>query len=304
MNKKRIIFTSITLFFISCVMFSLLNVRSNIYFLFPTFRSEINHMQKEILFENESVKVNEVIFSRNDTSLTYKLLSLVSPSKLIFIEFKKNKNNFSILKNTSSLSVNDIDEEANFMINGAFYSKKGNNIGELIIDGQRYSTKNHNSSGFFKVINGKAWAGPKSLFHTLKGSVHYSCQAHPSVMKNGFIWEYILKESREKSDKRLTYRNLVGMNKEGNICFLISNNGGILSVKEVTLLAKKIGIQTATLLDGGAALQYKLTMEDFDLTFSALNNKIDLFGLLNSISNQITKSNWYVYSPTYIKYQF
>ena len=60
--------------------------------------------------------------------------------------------------------------------------------------------------------------------------------------------------------------------KNGKLVCILSNKGGLLSVKEISIIALKYGIVNAALFDGGAALQYQYTSEDFDLSFSALNN--------------------------------
>lgn len=145
---KKIVFLFV-IFFGGVVSISLLNVRSNLHFLFPQSTAEIGVVTEKEEFENEIVKVKEVLFYRNDTSIMYRMLSSISPSKLMFIEFKKNQNNFSIIKNTALASVDDLNEGTNFIINGAFYSKTGYHIGELIIDRKLHNSRSRYSSGFF-----------------------------------------------------------------------------------------------------------------------------------------------------------
>ena len=157
--------------------------------------------------------------------------------------------------------------------------------------------------GHFKVINGRAKAGPTSIFNENE-RVDYSCQSHPSVMKNGMIWDYIINESKnERYWKYKTYRSLVGQNQKGNVCFLISGNGGLLSIKEIALIAKRNNIVTATCLDAGSALQYAINDEDYKLSFSSMNNKFSLGNSFDRLTSKILGKRFYNESPAFINFQ-
>ncbi|PWJ42836.1 phosphodiester glycosidase family protein [Sediminitomix flava] len=302
--KKRTLFKlCISLF--GVLLLLLFKPLSNAHFLFTNGGDLVIDLARDtvLLYESDQVEVSEIKFRRSKIGDIQKLLYRISNPELYLIKFKKNKYNFSLSYNKEGESARSlVDGTTVFAINSSFYNEQGNSLGELIIDGQRFGEKS-SSSGFFKVINGKAIVGPKSVFSLRLGHIDYSCQAHPSVMKNGKIWDYISRETLNQNQwSRKTYRNLCGMDKDGNICFLVSGNGGLVSVKEITEIGKSVGIRTASLFDAGSALQYRFSNDEFSLNFSASNNLLDLGKTVDRLFKELTGKKFYNISPVFIVY--
>ena len=296
---RRKLFSVIFLVSLSLIIFffNLVRMSSNIEFLFnndgallvPTttigFESISNSSGKlniNLEYENQNVSIHNLKYQRENESIIHRIENFINPNKLLIFEFNTN-NEFSLYANVNNnLSPTNSSKalknsKSNFAINTNFYGKTNKIEGELIIDGERYGNKS-NGSGFFKVIDGKPIVGAKSLFANLRGKIEYSCQAFPSVMKNGYIWDYITSDIKTYSRlwEKKTYRNLIGTKPNGNLVFIVSNNGALLSVKEISLIAKKLGVNNASLFDGGAALQYKFNSPGYNTSFSAFNNTFSL----------------------------
>lgn len=286
-----LLFLTLVLIFFT---FNLFRVKSNIEYIFNNngvlmiktkdgfkeFYKAKNDILLNDIFSNENTKIQSIEIKRKNESFIHAIENLLNPNKVIIIEFnsKNNyslvadiKNDFSAINSSQALKFSN----SNFAINTNFYDDSS--IGEIIINMKRYGNTNKKASGFFKVINGKPVVGPKSIFNDYSGTITYSCQAFPSVIKNGIIFSYIISEKSpyKKSWKLKTYRNLIGTLKNGNLVCVLSHTGGLLSVKEISMIAKNYGVTNATLFDGGAALQYEYKHKDFDLKFSALNNRFD-----------------------------
>jgi len=290
-------------FFISAILFSwIFNLRSNVHLLFSA-KGDLYNIEKIHLVdivENDIYKLSKLNLWRRNAGFIKRVVNKASRPALYFLEVKNN-NGFKVALNengtTSTKLIGDIN---GFAINSSFYEHDFGIRGEVIVDGKRRG-KASNSSGYFKVINGKAVAGPKSLFQNIQGKVDFSCQAHPSVMKNGRIWEYIISESKNKDYwQQKTYRSLVGTKSNGNLCFLISSNGGLVSIKEMSLIAKQQGIKTATMLDAGAALQYSILIDSKSYSFSSWNNKLNLGRLMDKLIRRIIGQRFYSSSPVFI----
>ena len=300
--KKRIGLISVIIVIALLYFF---NFKSNIHMLLDNSGEAYNYEveNQEVLTNSSNVLIRQINLRRRNSSITKKAVSKISRPKLYYIEFKKNSNNFSVAyyENGSTANYN-IKDNTLFSINSSFYDANFNPSGLITVKGKEYG-KTSISSGHFKVINGRAKAGPTSIFNQNKG-VDYSCQSHPSVMKNGMIWDYIIKESKNESYwKYKTYRSLVGQNQKGNVCFLISGNGGLLNIKEIALIAKSNNIVTATCLDAGSALQYAIKDEGFKLSFSSMNNKLSLGRSFDKVTSKVFGKRFYNESPAYINFQ-
>ncbi|GLR15895.1 hypothetical protein [Portibacter lacus] len=304
MKKKKKIFFLISLSGI-LALFYLFNLKSNIHFVFDNNGQAYNYKieNQKVLLNSSDVLIREINLRRRNSSITKRIVNKISRPKLYYIEFKENKNNFSVAyyKNGSTAKSN-VRDEAMFSINSSFYDLNFDPNGLITVKGEEYGIPSK-SSGHFKVINGRAKAGPTSIFDQSK-SVDYSCQSHPSVMKNGVVWDYILNESKNETYwKSKTYRSLVGQHSNGNLCFLISGNGGLLSIKEITLIGKSNNILTATCLDAGAALQYAFRNNDYGLSFSSLNNKLSLGINIDKLFSRLFGKRFYNESPAFINYK-
>lgn len=299
--------------------FNLLRVQSNLEYLFKNNRDlmiptedgikELDKTESDIkykqIYTNENINIQSIEFERKNESIIHKIKNHLSQNKVIIMEFNSNnhfsltadiKNNLAPISNFQALKV----AKANFSLNTNFYGEKA--IGEIIIDKKRFGSENKNASGFFKVIDEKPIVGARSLFNKNMGDISYSCQALPSVIKNGKLFPYIKTETSPYKSiwKKKTYRNLIGTLKNGNLVCVLSYTGGLLSVKEISIIALKYGIVNAALFDGGAALQYQYTSEDFDLSFSALNNNFDFGEKIDEVFFKRANTHFPAKSPVYL----
>lgn len=284
----------------------LYNPVSNSHLLFKRNGSEIVYDTDKLagLYKDENVEISRLNFTRERESLLKKVLNTITSPRLYLFEFKINKNNFSVsLDETGQTAMQRIDLGDNFSINSSFYDPENRSIGEVIVNA-KYHGNRTKSSGFFKVIDGVAWVGPRSLFYNKQGTVEYSCQAHPSVMKNGVIWHYIKNETNGENFKERTFRNLSGINEAGNIVFLVSGEGGLLSVKEISEIALKLNVKTATLFDAGSALQYQFNNKYYRLGFRVYNNDFYLGAFPDKLITKIIGRKSYNSSPVFINYRY
>ena len=140
----------------------------------------------------------------------------------INVFFFKPSNDFYLLAavndNFSPLNIYEANrrKESDLVINSSFYDPQNNAIGEIIYQGKRFQQKTE-SSGYFKVIHGIPHAGPASIFQSINGKPTYSCQAHPSTIKNGRLFPYIDSENMQNIWKLKSYRNLIGEMKDDTI---------------------------------------------------------------------------------------
>ena len=166
-----------------------------------------------------------------------------------------------------------MEEEGSwFVINSNFHEPNGKPLGWVTHEGQQVHGPFPEWSGTFFVKGGRPFCGPKSLLDEVAGPVEEGCQVYPSVMKNHTVFSYVeLQPNRFFDWKRITYRGLAGMKKDGTIVFIASGDGGVMTVMEVAEIARKLDIQHATLMDGGRALQYSVRTADGPWHFHASN---------------------------------
>ncbi len=132
-------------------------------------------------------------------------------------------------------------------------------------------------SGCFFVKDGKPYLGPKSLLDDFPGPIQEGSQVYPAVMKNHTIFPYVELKPNELFDgSKITYRALGGMRRDGTIVFVLSGDGGVMNVAEVSEIARKVDVQHATLLDGGRALQYSIRTTDGPWHFAAFNTTLNI----------------------------
>jgi hypothetical protein len=257
----------------------------------------------EILHENENVKISQLIFKRENESVLEKAKDLFIDKKFLIFEFSL-KNEFGLYadvqKNLQPLNTFEAKEKANadFVLNTSFYSVENEGLNEIVIDNVKYGGVSTSASGFFKVIDGKPYAGPRSIFLTKKGAATHSCQAFPSVMKEGVVFNYL--ETLKASWRYKTYRNLIGTKANGNLVCIVSNEGGLVSVNEISQIAKHYGVVNATLFDGGSALQYSFDDGDYSCSFSAIANSGFVPGFIKRLIRKKSNSNVPARSPVYL----
>ena len=162
-----------------------------------------------------------------------------------------------------------------FSITSNFRDPKGRPMGWVYHQGRRVNSPFGDWSGCFFVKDGRPWFGPKSLLTDVPGLIQEGSQVYPSVMKNHTVFSYVdLKPDEHFDGSKITYRALGGTRRDGAIVFVLSGDGGVMNVSEVTEIARKIDVQHATLLDGGRALQYSIRTDDGPWHFHAFNTEL------------------------------
>ena len=162
-----------------------------------------------------------------------------------------------------------------FSITANFRDPKGRPMGWVYHEGRQVNQPFGEWSGCFFVKDGRPGFGPKSLLNDVPGLIHEGSQVYPSVMKNHTIFSYVeLKPDEFFDGTKISYRALGGMRKDGTIVFVLSGDGGVMNVSEVTEIARKLDVQHATLLDGGRALQYSIRTDDGPWHFHAFNTEL------------------------------
>lgn len=169
------------------------------------------------------------------------------------------------------------EENGWFAINANFRDPKGRPMGWVIHRGLEKNRAFGDWSGCFFVSDGKPYAGPKSLIDEAPARITEGVQVYPSVMKNHTVFSYVNQKPDEFfNGSELSYRSLVGMRKEGEIVFVLSGDGGLMNVAEVTEAAQKLDVQHATLMDGGRALQYSIRTTKGPWHFRAANTELPI----------------------------
>jgi uncharacterized protein YigE (DUF2233 family) len=162
-----------------------------------------------------------------------------------------------------------------FAITANFRYPGGKPMGWVYHEGIRQNAPFGDWSGCFFVKDGKPYFGPKSLETDVPGPIQEGSQVYPAVMKNHTIFPYVeLKPNEHFDGSKITYRALGGMKRDGTIVFVLSGDGGVMNVAEVSELARKLDVQHATLLDGGRALQYSIRTADGPWHFEAFNTRL------------------------------
>jgi hypothetical protein len=166
-------------------------------------------------------------------------------------------------------------ENLHFSINANFHEPSGAPMGWVWHHGRQVNKPFGDWSGVFFVKNGRPWFGPKSLLDDVPGPIQEGAQVYPSVMKNHTVFNYVMDAPDRFFDgQKITYRSLAGVRQSGEVVFVLSGDGGFMNVAEVTALAHLLGVQHATLMDGGKALQYSIRTEDGPRHFTAYNTRI------------------------------
>lgn len=164
-----------------------------------------------------------------------------------------------------------------FTITANFRDPKGRPMGWVYHEGRQVNPPFGEWSGCFFVKDGRPWFGPKSLLNEVPGLIQEGSQVYPSVMKHHTIFSYVELQPDEFFDgTKISYRALGGMREDGTIVFVLSGDGGVMNISEVTEIARKLDVQHATLLDGGRALQYSIRTDDGPWHFHAANTELPI----------------------------
>lgn len=169
------------------------------------------------------------------------------------------------------------EEGLQFAVTANFKEASGAPLGWVWHEGRQTNKAFPNWSGVFFVKDGRPWFGPKSLLDRVPGVMTEGAQVYPSVITDHTKFGYVFNEpDRFFNGPRVTYRSLAGVRQNGEVVFVLSGDGGVMNVKEVTEIAHKLEVQHATLMDGGRALQYSVKTEDGPWHFAAFNTRVRL----------------------------
>jgi len=168
-------------------------------------------------------------------------------------------------------------ESLDFSIVANFREPNGKPLGWVYHQGQLVNRPFPVWTGVFFVKGSLPYFGPKSLLDEVPGAIEEGTQGYPSVMKNHTVFSYVdLAPDKFFDGKKITYRSLAGTRRDGTAVFVLSGDGGVCNVSEITELAKKLDVQHATLLDGGRALQYSIRSNWGSYHFHSFNTQLNL----------------------------
>jgi len=175
-------------------------------------------------------------------------------------------NNFNIFVfNSQTFKVStDKPNNMTFYMNANFFDKKGENIGLVVVDGKRKSSRVR-GGGYLYTLNGKTTVSSKTCpYYT-----DYSAQSILWAIDNGVINHRLLNQSHAN---QLTYRTLVGQNKEGDIIIIASKDGGVVTIRDIVNKATDLSVIEAILFDGGTSVDYEFDNGEFSVGFNSLSN--------------------------------
>lgn len=233
------------------------------------------------LSEEDGFRLAEIQVRRRADTLTQRLASalcdmrvvvmLISPAKFSFSTSFKPQ--FALTTARERLQ----SENAALAITASFRDPQGRPMGWVVHEGKQVNRPFPAWTGVFFVKNGTPWFGPKSLLDEVPGEIQEGTQGYPSVMKNHTVFSYVdLAPDKFFDGRKITYRALAGVRRTGDVVLVLSGEGGVMNVSEVTALAERLQVQHATLLDGGRALQYSTHLSGMGRRhFRAFNTQVD-----------------------------
>ena len=149
-----------------------------------------------------------------------------------------------------------------FYMNSNFFNKVA--IGLVVIDGVKKSSRVR-GGGYLYVVDGKV--------DVKRGScptyTDYASQTILWGIDNGTINKSLI---RQPHAKKLTYRNIVGKNKDGLIIFVVSKFGGIVTIEEVIKEGINQGMVEGIIFDGGSSVEYKFDDGKHQRSFMSLSD--------------------------------
>jgi uncharacterized protein YigE (DUF2233 family) len=251
-------------------------------------KSEVLQQAQKSIHSSEGVEVKQITIERKPENILQTVCNVLNPSILYVVEFSPNLFRFFTAYEPdfapSTAAKIAQKQQLNFCINANFYSLDYKPIGWIVSQGEELNPERNDWTGYFFVKNNQPYFGSVALLQEVKGKVTEAAQCYPSIIKNYQIFDYLkLKDNRFFSAGKLSYRSLAGMKKNGNIIFVVSGNGAILNIKEMTLFARCLDIKHATLFDGGRALQYYLSVPNFELSFHAFSGSFGLSKLSRTL---------------------
>ena len=175
-------------------------------------------------------------------------------SDLKILTIKKNSMNFSV----STENHQNFD----FYMNSNFFTKSGDPIGEVIINGKKINNR-VKYGGFFYVINGV----PGISSGSRPKNVQYSCQTKYIGIINGKINKRITNSGINK-DK--AYRTLIGKNKQGDLIIIHSDRFGMISMTDICEIGVQKGITLGLIFDGGSSVDIGITDKNQSHSFKSV----------------------------------
>jgi len=219
--------------------------------------------------------------------MKYKLLLILIPTLFLSLKLpinqligdKKTKifqtstyNVYVIKKGEMNFKVSESKPtNSDFYINSNFFTKSGNPIGLVVIDGKR-KNRRVKGGGFFYVKNGKPYVRSKNS----PKMTQHSSQTILWGIDNG-IMNVRLFTMNHANLKR--HRTLMGQTRDGDIVVVSSRIVGRVTIKEIVTFSSKYDIVDGILLDGGTSVDYKFT--DKNGTTSVMSVPLGLKGPLN-----------------------
>lgn len=149
-----------------------------------------------------------------------------------------------------------------FYMNSNFFNKKA--IGLVVEDGVKKSSRVSGGGYFYvsnDVVNIKRGGCPRNT--------DYASQTILWGIDNGITNKSLI---RQRHAKQLTYRNIVGKNKNGEIIFVVSNFGGVVTIEDVINEGVRQGMVEGVLFDGGTSVEYKFNDGKYSTSFTALSD--------------------------------
>jgi hypothetical protein len=225
------------------------------YFLIALLLLAINPLFSDLV--NWSIYNHKIIHSEtNNSVLKYK-----SSSVKLFVNNNFNVYVFNPKKVTFGVSsTRPLGKK--FYMNSNFFNKKS--IGLVVENGVKKSNRVLGGGYFYvtgKKVNIERGHCPKN--------VDQASQTILWGIDNGVVNKSLIKQSHSK---QLTYRNIVGKDKNGNIIFVVSNFGGIVTIKDVIDEGVKQGIVEGVLFDGGTSLEYNFNDGKYSTSFISLSD--------------------------------
>lgn len=224
----------------------------------------------------ELVPLSTLIFSKGNKKLVSNHQNIVHVSKNCEVSsFNVNNSNYldgkiyciKIFKNKMNFEVTKKPQNYDFSINSNFFSTKP--IGEVIIN-KKLLVKRVSGGGFFTSKNGNFSISTKNR----PNNVDFSSQTHLNGIVNGKLNYNVLNAGWAKKQY---YRILIGKDSEGNLIVLHSNRYALISIKDICIVGKSVGMVTGLVFDGGSSVDVNLNDGMFSHSFQALPSVIRNF---------------------------
>jgi hypothetical protein len=155
-------------------------------------------------------------------------------------------------------------EGKRFYMNANFFTPSADPIGLLIENGRKRSDATPGGGCFF-VVGGRAdlrrGACPPNATH--------ASQTLLWAIDDGRVNQSLM---TARHARVLTYRNLLGKNRNGDIVVIASRFGGVVNVRDVVDEAVSQGVVEGLLFDGGTSVEYSFDDGRYSSSFRSLTD--------------------------------